>query len=52
MGGYIAAVILAGPSVALTATATYPVLGAVLALVAMYFWRRFARRRAEAKQAT
>ena len=31
MGGYIAAVILAGPSVALTATATYPVLGAVLA---------------------
>jgi drug/metabolite transporter (DMT)-like permease len=31
MGGYIAAVILAGPSVALTATATYPVLGALLA---------------------
>jgi drug/metabolite transporter (DMT)-like permease len=31
MGGYIAAVILAGPSDALTATATYPVIGAVLA---------------------
>jgi drug/metabolite transporter (DMT)-like permease len=31
MGGYIAAVILAGPSNALTATATYPVIGAVLA---------------------
>ena len=29
---------------------TCAVLGAVLALVAMYFWRRFARRRAEAKQ--
>ncbi len=31
MGGYIAAVILAGPSYALTATATYPVVGAMLA---------------------
>src|SRR3954471_19349081 len=31
MGGYIAAVILAGPSDALTATATYPVIGAILA---------------------
>jgi drug/metabolite transporter (DMT)-like permease len=31
MGGYIAAVILAGPSHALTATATYPVIGAILA---------------------
>jgi drug/metabolite transporter (DMT)-like permease len=31
MGGYIAAVILAGPSDALTATATYPVIGALLA---------------------
>jgi drug/metabolite transporter (DMT)-like permease len=31
MGGYIAAIILAGPSNALTATATYPVIGAVLA---------------------
>ena len=31
MGGYIAAIILAGPSDALTATATYPVIGAVLA---------------------
>lgn len=31
MGGYVAAVILAGPSDALTATATYPVIGAVLA---------------------
>ena len=31
MGGYIAAVILAGPSDALTATATYPVFGAILA---------------------
>jgi uncharacterized membrane protein len=29
---------------------TCAVLGAVLALVAMYLWRRFARRRAEAKQ--
>ena len=33
MGGYIAAVILAGPSDALTATATYPVIGAILARV-------------------
>ena len=33
MGGYIAAVILAGPSDALTATATYPVFGAILARV-------------------
>ena len=32
MGGYIAAIILAGPSDALTATATYPVIGAILAL--------------------
>jgi drug/metabolite transporter (DMT)-like permease len=31
MGGYIAAIILAGPSNALTATATYPVIGAILA---------------------
>jgi drug/metabolite transporter (DMT)-like permease len=31
MGGYIAAIILAGPSHALTATATYPVIGAILA---------------------
>lgn len=31
MGGYVAAVMLAGPSDALTATATYPVLGALLA---------------------
>ena len=31
MGGYVAAVIVAGPSVALTATATYPVIGALLA---------------------
>jgi drug/metabolite transporter (DMT)-like permease len=31
MGGYIAAVILAGPSDALTATAMYPVVGALLA---------------------
>ena len=31
MGGYIAAIILAVPSDALTATATYPVIGAVLA---------------------
>jgi drug/metabolite transporter (DMT)-like permease len=31
MGGYVAAIILAGPSEALTATATYPVIGAVLA---------------------
>jgi drug/metabolite transporter (DMT)-like permease len=31
MGGYIAAVILAGPSEALTATATYPMIGAILA---------------------
>jgi drug/metabolite transporter (DMT)-like permease len=31
MGGYVAAVILAGPASALTVTATYPVLGAVLA---------------------
>ena len=31
MGGYIAAVILAGPSDAWTATATYPVIGAILA---------------------
>jgi drug/metabolite transporter (DMT)-like permease len=31
MGGYVAAVILAGPSDALGATATYPVIGAVLA---------------------
>jgi drug/metabolite transporter (DMT)-like permease len=31
MGGYIAAVILAGPSDALTATALYPVIGALLA---------------------
>ena len=31
MGGYIAAVILAGPSYALTATATYPVFGALFA---------------------
>jgi drug/metabolite transporter (DMT)-like permease len=31
MGGYVAAVLLAGPADALTATATYPVLGAVLA---------------------
>jgi drug/metabolite transporter (DMT)-like permease len=33
MGGYIAAVILAGPADALTATATYPVIGAILARV-------------------
>jgi drug/metabolite transporter (DMT)-like permease len=33
MGGYIAAVILAGPSEALTATATYPVIGAILARI-------------------
>jgi drug/metabolite transporter (DMT)-like permease len=33
MGGYIAAVILAGPSDALTATATYPVIGAILARI-------------------
>jgi drug/metabolite transporter (DMT)-like permease len=31
MGGYVAAVILAGPADALTATATYPVIGAILA---------------------
>jgi drug/metabolite transporter (DMT)-like permease len=31
MGGYVAAVILAGPSYALTATATYPVFGALFA---------------------
>jgi drug/metabolite transporter (DMT)-like permease len=31
MGGYVAAVMLAGPSDALTATATYPVIGAILA---------------------
>jgi len=31
MGGYVAAIILAGPSDALTVTATYPVIGAVLA---------------------
>src|SRR5690348_15957839 len=31
MGGYVAAVLLAGPADALTATATYPVLGALLA---------------------
>jgi drug/metabolite transporter (DMT)-like permease len=31
MGGYVLAVILAGPSYALTATATYPVFGALLA---------------------
>src|SRR5690349_888685 len=31
MGGYVAAVLLAGPSDALTVTATYPVLGALLA---------------------
>src|SRR6185437_5694860 len=31
MGGYVAAVMLAGPTEALTATATYPVLGAILA---------------------
>jgi drug/metabolite transporter (DMT)-like permease len=31
MGGYVAAVMLAGPSYALTATATYPVFGALLA---------------------
>lgn len=31
MGGYVAAVILAGPSVALTVTALYPVVGALLA---------------------
>ena len=31
MGGYTAAVILAGPSDAVTATATYPVIGAMLA---------------------
>lgn len=31
MGGYVAAVMLAGPSDAVTATATYPVLGALLA---------------------
>ena len=31
MGGYVAAVVVAGPSVALTATATYPVIGAMLA---------------------
>jgi drug/metabolite transporter (DMT)-like permease len=31
MGGYVAAVILAGPSYALTATATYPVFGAIFA---------------------
>jgi drug/metabolite transporter (DMT)-like permease len=31
MGGYVVAVIVAGPSVALTATATYPVIGALLA---------------------
>jgi drug/metabolite transporter (DMT)-like permease len=31
MGGYVAAVILAGPSEALTVTATYPVVGALLA---------------------
>jgi hypothetical protein len=33
MGGHIAAVILAGPSDALTATATYPVVGANGAVV-------------------
>lgn len=31
MGGYVAAVILAGPAYALTATATYPVFGALFA---------------------
>lgn len=31
MGGYVVAMILAGPSYALTATATYPVFGALLA---------------------
>src|SRR3954451_19292555 len=31
MGGYVGAVILAGPSEALTVTATYPVVGALLA---------------------
>jgi drug/metabolite transporter (DMT)-like permease len=31
MGGYVAGVILAGPSYALTATATYPVFGALFA---------------------
>jgi drug/metabolite transporter (DMT)-like permease len=31
MGGYVASMILAGPSYALTLTATYPVIGAVLA---------------------
>src|SRR6478672_149404 len=31
MGGYVAAVLLAGPADALTVTATYPVLGAILA---------------------
>jgi len=31
MGGYVAAVLLAGPADALTATATYPVIGAILA---------------------
>src|SRR3954447_1790174 len=31
VGGYVAAVMLAGPADALTATATYPVLGAILA---------------------
>ena len=33
MGGYVAAVMLAGPSDALTATATYPVAGAILARI-------------------
>jgi drug/metabolite transporter (DMT)-like permease len=31
MGGYVVALVLAGPSYALTATATYPVFGALLA---------------------
>ena len=31
MGGYVASMILAGPSYVLTLTATYPVIGAVLA---------------------
>ena len=35
MGGYVAAVLLAGPADALTATATYPVLGAILARLAV-----------------
>jgi drug/metabolite transporter (DMT)-like permease len=36
MGGYVAAIILAGPSDALTATATYPVIGAVLARLILH----------------